>query len=155
MRVRAFLTADAAFAALLLLLLALGALWGVVAVGEGSGFVLRSEVAEPSARDVLPRPTNGHVNPNRADAKALARLPGIGPHLAEAIVRYRETHGPFRRLADLERVPEIGRALFISKKTASVHVANIKGKLGAQTRVEIAVYAIRLGLVEAPPAGGS
>ena len=108
MRVRGFLEADVVFAALLLLLLTLGNLRGVVAVGEGSGFVLRSEVAEPSARDVLPRPTNGHVNPNRADAKALALLPGIGPHLAEAIVRYRETHGPFRRLVDLERVPDIG-----------------------------------------------
>ena len=105
---RGFLEADVVFAALLLLLLTLGTLRGVVAVGEGSGFVLRSEVAEPSARDVLPRPTNGHVNPNRADAKALALLPGIGPHLAEAIVRYREMHGPFRRLADPERVPDIG-----------------------------------------------
>ncbi|MDZ4339746.1 MAG: helix-hairpin-helix domain-containing protein [candidate division NC10 bacterium] len=105
---RGFLAADVVFAALLLLLLTLGNLRGVVAVGEGSGFVLRSEVAEPSARDVLPRPTNGHVNPNRADAKALALLPGIGSRLAEAIVRYRETHGPFRRLVDLERVPDIG-----------------------------------------------
>ena len=47
---------------------------------------------------------------------------------------------------------EIGRALFISKKTASVHVANIKGKLGAGSRVEIVVKAINLGLVEAGPA---
>jgi DNA-binding CsgD family transcriptional regulator len=45
---------------------------------------------------------------------------------------------------------EIGDALFISKKTASVHVANIKGKLGAQSRVEIVTSAIGLGLVEAP-----
>jgi DNA-binding CsgD family transcriptional regulator len=45
---------------------------------------------------------------------------------------------------------EIGEALFISKKTASVHVANIKAKLGAQSRVEIVTSAIGLGLVEAP-----
>jgi WD40 repeat protein/DNA-binding CsgD family transcriptional regulator len=44
---------------------------------------------------------------------------------------------------------EIAARLFISKKTASVHVANIKGKLGATTRVEIAVVGARLGLVEA------
>jgi WD40 repeat protein/DNA-binding CsgD family transcriptional regulator len=42
---------------------------------------------------------------------------------------------------------EIANALFISKKTASVHVANIKGKLGASSRVEIALIAERLGLV--------
>jgi DNA-binding CsgD family transcriptional regulator len=31
--------------------------------------------------------------------------------------------------------------LFISKKTASVHVASIKGKLGASNRVEMAMLA--------------
>ena len=45
---------------------------------------------------------------------------------------------------------EIGEALFISKKTASYHVAMIKGKLGAGSRVEIATDAIGLGLIEAP-----
>ena len=46
---------------------------------------------------------------------------------------------------------EIGEALFISKKTVSVHVANIKGKLGAESRIEIATVAMRSGLI-APPA---
>ena len=41
---------------------------------------------------------------------------------------------------------EIASALFISKKTASVHVANIKGKLGASSRVEIAMLAAKLHL---------
>jgi DNA-binding CsgD family transcriptional regulator len=45
---------------------------------------------------------------------------------------------------------QIGEALFISKKTTSVHVANIKGKLGAQSRTEIVATATALGLVEAP-----
>jgi DNA-binding CsgD family transcriptional regulator/tetratricopeptide (TPR) repeat protein len=45
---------------------------------------------------------------------------------------------------------EIAEALFISKKTASFHVAMIKGKLGARSRVEIATDAIGLGLIEAP-----
>jgi DNA-binding NarL/FixJ family response regulator len=43
---------------------------------------------------------------------------------------------------------EIGEVLFISKKTASVHVANIKAKLGAQSRIEIAMSAIGRGLLE-------
>jgi DNA-binding CsgD family transcriptional regulator len=43
---------------------------------------------------------------------------------------------------------EIADVLFISKKTASVHVANIKGKLGASSRIEIAMLAARLGLVD-------
>ena len=42
---------------------------------------------------------------------------------------------------------EIAADLYISEKTASVHVSNIKGKLGASSRVEIALIADRLGLV--------
>jgi DNA-binding CsgD family transcriptional regulator/tetratricopeptide (TPR) repeat protein len=41
---------------------------------------------------------------------------------------------------------QIADALFISRKTASVHVSNILGKLGASSRVEAAAMAHRLGL---------
>jgi DNA-binding CsgD family transcriptional regulator/tetratricopeptide (TPR) repeat protein len=41
---------------------------------------------------------------------------------------------------------EIAEALYISGKTASVHVSNIKGKLGVNHRVEAATLAIRLGV---------
>jgi len=41
---------------------------------------------------------------------------------------------------------EIGRALFISTKTASVHVSNILAKLGVSGRVEAAGVAHRLGI---------
>ena len=42
---------------------------------------------------------------------------------------------------------EIATDLFISEKTASVHVSNIKAKLGANGRAQIAAIAVRLGLV--------
>lgn len=45
---------------------------------------------------------------------------------------------------------EIATELFISEKTASVHVSNIKSKLGANGRAEIAAIAVRLGLVREP-----
>ncbi len=45
---------------------------------------------------------------------------------------------------------EIATDLFISEKTASVHVSNIKSKLGANGRAEIAAIAVRLGLVSEP-----
>jgi predicted ATPase/DNA-binding CsgD family transcriptional regulator len=41
---------------------------------------------------------------------------------------------------------EIATSLVISKKTASVHVANIKAKLGASSRVEVATIALRESL---------
>jgi DNA-binding NarL/FixJ family response regulator len=41
---------------------------------------------------------------------------------------------------------QIAKALYISPKTASVHVSNILAKLGGHTRVEAAAVAHRLGL---------
>ncbi|CAN5646771.1 LuxR family transcriptional regulator [soil metagenome] len=43
---------------------------------------------------------------------------------------------------------EIAGALFISPKTASVHVTNIKGKLGVERRIEAAAIGLQLGLDE-------
>ena len=42
--------------------------------------------------------------------------------------------------------PEIAEILVISPKTASVHVTNIKGKLGLESRLEVALRARDLGL---------
>jgi DNA-binding NarL/FixJ family response regulator len=42
--------------------------------------------------------------------------------------------------------PEIARVLFISAKTASVHVSNIMAKLGVRRRDEAAAVAHRLGV---------
>ena len=48
---------------------------------------------------------------------------------------------------------EIAAELFISAKTASVHVSNILGKLGVTSRGEAAAAAYRLRLVDSFPAG--
>jgi DNA-binding CsgD family transcriptional regulator len=46
---------------------------------------------------------------------------------------------------------QVGEALFISAKTASVHVSNILAKLGVASRVEAAAVAHRLGLLDQRP----
>ena len=51
--------------------------------------------------------------------------------------------------------PEIARALFISAKTASVHVSNIMAKLGVSRRVEAAAIAHRLGGADQARADGT
>ena len=58
-------------------------------------------------------------------------------------------------VADGKSNGEIGSALFISTKTASVHVSNILAKLGVNTRGEAAAIAHRRGLVGLfePPIG--
>ena len=53
-----------------------------------------------------------------------------------------------RLLADGMSNGEIATRLFISPKTASVHVSNIYGKLGVESRVSAATIALRLGLIE-------
>lgn len=47
---------------------------------------------------------------NRATAAELARVPGVGPALAERIVHAREAGGPFASVDDLRRVRGLGPA---------------------------------------------
>jgi two-component system, NarL family, response regulator LiaR len=42
---------------------------------------------------------------------------------------------------------EIAEILIISEKTAKAHISNILGKLGLDDRTQMAVYAIKHGLV--------
>ena len=48
------------------------------------------------------------VRLNAATAEELERLPDIGPATARRIVDYRQAHGPFRRVEELEAVAGIG-----------------------------------------------
>ena len=50
------------------------------------------------------------LNLNSATIEDLDRLPGIGPAKARAIVRYRETHGPFSGPEGLAQVPGMSQA---------------------------------------------
>ena len=43
---------------------------------------------------------------------------------------------------------EIAQALFISDKTVKTHISNILGKLNLQDRTQLAIYAIKHGLVD-------
>jgi competence protein ComEA len=45
---------------------------------------------------------------NRADRAQLRQLPEIGEQFAGRIEEYRQTHGPFRSVAELAKVPGIG-----------------------------------------------
>jgi competence ComEA-like helix-hairpin-helix protein len=50
----------------------------------------------------------GRIDPSRASAAELERLPGIGPALARRIVSDRDQRGPYRSPDALLRVPGIG-----------------------------------------------
>jgi competence protein ComEA len=50
------------------------------------------------------------VDLNTATAAELDELPGVGPATAQAIITYRDRHGPFSSVDDLAEVRGIGPA---------------------------------------------
>lgn len=66
----------------------------------------------PSSTQPTVAPANATgVNINTADAATLAQgLKGVGTVKAQAIVSYRQQHGPFTRIEDLDKVKGIGPA---------------------------------------------
>lgn len=68
------------------------------------------EEREASDRASTPLGSDEKVDPNRAGARELDRLPGVGPSLAETLVRHRETKGGFQTPEDLLAVSGIGPA---------------------------------------------
>jgi DNA-binding CsgD family transcriptional regulator len=119
------------------------------AVGEAR----RAEAALRSAHEIATRLASA---PLTREVEAVARRTRIDVHAPEVVIlpdttterlgltsREAEVLG---QLAAGATNREIGERLFISEKTASVHVSHILRKLGVTTRVEAAAVAQRLGL---------
>ena len=69
----------------------------------------------------------GPVNVNTADAATIAaELKGVGLTKAQAIVEYREKHGPFERPDDLSLVKGIG-ARTVEMNRANIRVSSDAG----------------------------
>ena len=68
-----------------------------------TGFVHERQAPQALERQML-------VNINTADAERLQDIAGVGPVLAQAILDYREQHGPFTELEQLKEVSGIGEA---------------------------------------------
>jgi len=77
--------------------------------GIGPATVRRLEPLLRLGRAVPTSPRK--VDINLATQAELETLPGIGPARAQAILAYRDKHGPFADLFALGRVPGIGRKL--------------------------------------------
>ena len=59
----------------------------------------------PKAASETPMVQLIRVDLNTADLETLCILPGVGEKRAQAILDYREAHGPFRRVEDAAAVP--------------------------------------------------
>jgi DNA-binding CsgD family transcriptional regulator len=77
----------------------------------------------------------------------LARLEAAGD--GELTAREREVAA---LLADGLTNAELARRLYISPRTAAVHVSNILMKLGMANRAEVAAWAVRTGVARGPAA---
>lgn len=103
---------------------AIAAAGGVASDGDLSAINLAATVGDgdqivvpPKGNGSGPVPgveADGKVRINAAAASDLEALPGVGPVLAQRIVEYRETHGPFVEVEDLLDVPGIGEAKLAS-----------------------------------------
>jgi predicted ATPase/DNA-binding CsgD family transcriptional regulator len=97
---------------------------------------LKARPLRKALDDLARRARIGTAEP-RADGKVLSSL----------TAREREV---LRLIAAGQSNREIASVLFIAPKTASVHVSNILGKLGAASRTEAAAIAHREGLITEP-----
>ncbi len=75
---------------------------------------LSASPTKTTAKPAAKAPTQ-LININTADITQLTKLPGIGPSLAERIVKYRKESGAFKTPQDLGKVKGIGE-----KKLAKV-----------------------------------
>ena len=92
---------------------------GVLAVAMwwlGTGGAAGSDVkpAKGDARADTAVHTKGEakVNINDASKAELMKLEGISAGMAQKIIAYRETHGPFKRAHDLVKVDGVGKEVF-------------------------------------------
>ena len=88
--------------------------WTGVRLGRGSPSTAthpaaRSRVTGP-VRISAPRPDVPPVDVNTGDVEDLTRLPGVGRAAAARIVAYRDRHGPFASLRDIEGVEGFDQA---------------------------------------------
>ncbi|QYK68488.1 helix-hairpin-helix domain-containing protein [Paenibacillus sp. S02] len=71
-----------------------------------------------TVNDSVTTPVSGEkkVNINTATAAELMELPGVGAKKAEAILNYRNQHGVFKRVNDLDHVKGIGAKMLAKMK---------------------------------------
>jgi DNA-binding NarL/FixJ family response regulator len=109
--------------------------------------------AAPIADRLGARPLAAEISALLSQAAGPSAGSATGPHHERLGLTGRELE-VLRLVTAGQSNREIATALFISPKTASVHVSNILGKLGAATRTEAAARAHALRLFDDVSGGG-
>ena len=55
-----------------------------------------------------PVAVDNYINVNSSQAEELLKLPGVGPVLADRILKFRNENGPFKNIDELDKVKGIG-----------------------------------------------
>jgi protein Tex len=84
-----------------------------VGVGLYQHDVDQKELANMLERVVVSCVNFAGVEVNSASAVLLKHVSGINARVANAIVKYREEHGPFKSRTDLQQIPGLGPATFV------------------------------------------
>jgi DNA-binding CsgD family transcriptional regulator/tetratricopeptide (TPR) repeat protein len=108
----------------------------------------RSMGASPLLEEIEALMRRARLRPVVADGQAAEEEAAVSDELERIGLTAREAE-VLQLVAEGLSNSQIAEKLFISRKTASVHVSNILSKLGVSTRVEAAALAHRRGLVQA------
>ncbi len=85
-------------------------------LNDGEQIYVDSTVVNSSGVRVSKAVRSGPININRATARQLDALDGVGPVIAQRIVDYRKINGSFLTIDDLQKVSGIGAAKFAQIK---------------------------------------
>jgi competence protein ComEA len=86
-------------------------------LNDGEQIYVDSLVMNSAGQRVSKKTPSGPININRATARQLDALDGIGPVIAARIVEYRKVNGSFLSIDDLQKVSGIGAAKFAQIKS--------------------------------------
>jgi competence protein ComEA len=86
-------------------------------LADGEQIYVDAAVTNSKGVRVSTTKRSGPININRATVGDFDSLDGIGPVIANRIVSYRKTHGPFITIEDLQKVSGIGAAKFAQIKS--------------------------------------
>ena len=85
-------------------------------LNDGEQIYVDSTVVNRNGVRVSKAVRSGPININRATARQLDALDGVGPVIAQLIVDYRKINGSFLTIDDLQKVSGIGAAKFAQIK---------------------------------------
>ena len=85
-------------------------------LNDGEQIYVDSTIVNSNGVRVSKAVRSGQININRATARQLDALDGVGPVIAQRIVDYRKINGSFLTIDDLQKVSGIGAAKFAQIK---------------------------------------